>query len=738
MIVAGISLIIYTIYLDRVIVNRFEQRRWNLPSRIYSDSFPLYSGKPLLAKELTSRLLHLGYRPKQSPPKHHGEYQQSGHNFKIYLHSFKYPHEEFQGQSISFSLTNGKVTNLSDQNGKALDLSKLEPEVIASIFDEKMEDRTFVALKEIPRILTQSVILIEDERFYSHAGIDPIGIARAFFTNIVRGRLAQGGSTLTQQMVKNFFLTHERTLRRKLNEILMATIIDFRYSKDEILEVYLNEIYFGQRGAVSITGVQEASKAYFSKSVSQLTIDEAALLAAMIQAPGRYSPFRNPKNATKRRNLIIERLYKNKDIDKKQYQQSLSRPVPTKNQEKQKSRPGYFIDFVKKQLKANFPEDKLNSEGLSIFTTLDMHQQRAAEKALQTRLKNLEDKRKYLKKKTAAGKFLEGALISIHPKTGFIRAYVGGRDYGKNQFDVLSQAKRQPGSTFKPFVYLTALDNDVVEPPFTLASRLDDQPLTLKTGAGPWRPKNYDGKNHGIVSFRKALEMSYNIATVWLSQQIGLENIVETTELAGIQGNIKPYPSIVLGAIEVTPLNFAEAYTVFANNGIRSQALAIRRVVTSSGEILERKSLKMKRSFPHNTIFLMNQALQGVLDRGTARSTRARGFTKRAAGKTGTTSDYRDSWFVGYTPDLLAMVWVGYKDNDKTQLSGSSGALPIWTDFMNVATASLPNSSFQPSNDIVIVPIDQETGLLYHRKCSQEISEYFIDGTEPMSYCHKQ
>lgn len=736
--VGFLATFIYGLHLNQLIVKRFEDRRWNLPSRVYSDSFSIYEGKILTFDELKSRLNHLGYRQIQSDASHQGEYSIKGSVVQIYLHEFKYPHEVFSGQRVGFTLDGGRVSNLRDTaKDNSLNIIRLEPELVASIYDANLEDRTFVSLNEMPQHLIDAVVTIEDERFYSHAGVDPIGILRAFVTNILRGRVAQGGSTLTQQMVKNFFLTHERTLKRKINEILMALIIDFRFSKDEILEVYLNEIYFGQRDSVSVTGAEEASKLYFSKSVRHITLDEAALLAAMVQAPGRYNPFTKSENAVKRRNLVLEKMLESKKITKQQFVDATKRPLPKSNAALQHTRPGYFVDFVKRQIVENFPEDKLSSEGLLIFTTLDMHMQRAAEKAVKTWLDALEKNRGYLKKNKDAGKELQGALIALQPKTGFVRAYVGGRSYAKTQFDVVSQAKRQSGSTFKPFAYLAALDPKRSSKVFTLASLISDEPVGYKTPSGLWKPSNYDGKSHGLVSIREALAKSYNIAAVNLGMEAGLDTVLGVAKDAGMVADLEPYPSMVLGAFEVTPLNLAESYTIFPNDGIRSQAIAVRRIVTSDGEVLEKKSIEISRSFDHAPIFLTNELLKEVVERGTATSVRSRGFKKIAGGKTGTTSDYRDAWFVGFTHNLLALSWVGYLDNDKTELSGASGALPIWSDFMRVATLSDPDQDFNPADSVIIVPIDSETGLLWDSTDCQGtmINEYFIEGTEPQSSC---
>lgn len=733
---ALIAFAVYLLYLHNVIISRFESHRWNLPSRIYSESFALYDGKAVSGDELTERLADLGYLPVEHSPRAHGQHQKKSQTYRIFLHSFDYPHEKFTGGPIEFELIGDRILNLRDMNtGESLKIAKLEPQLIASVFDEQMEDRTFVALNRVPQILLQSVIAIEDERFYRHAGLDPIGIGRAMLINLSRGRIVQGGSTLTQQMIKNFFLTHEKTLMRKFNEMLMALLVEMRYSKEEILEVYLNEIYFGQRGGVSVTGVQEASRFYFSKDVSQIEIHEAALLAALIKSPGFYSPFPNPDRALARRNLVLKKLHQDKIISKEDYEEFLAKPLPQKPGHRKHQRALYFVDFLKQQLKTDFSQDILQSWGLRIFTTLDPYWQKIAENTVSDWLDTLEESRPLLKKNAGAGLHLEGALLAIQPGTGFIRAYVGGKAYAQNQYDILSQAKRQPGSTFKPFVYLTALNSPQPEPSWTLASPVEDEPFTIKSGGELWQPENYDHLYHGTVSVREALEKSYNAATVWLATRVGLDEVVRTSQMLGLEEGIKPYPSLALGAFEVTPIELARAYTVFANNGTLTQPVAVRRVVTKEGEVLEKKSFEMREVFSSDVVYLMNQMLQGVVEHGTGRSARVHGFSHTAAGKTGTTSDHKDAWFVGYTPGLLALTWVGYKENLPTNLSGTSGALPIWSEFMKTVLKAEPDEVFKPSENIITVPIDRETGLLYKRGCSEMLEEYFIEGTEPKTYC---
>lgn len=729
--------IFYLFILHHQITTKFEGRRWNLPSRIYSEAVPLFNGQILTLTELKDRLEHLAYRPVSERPHEAGQYLQQQNHFEIYLHDFDYPHHKFKGHRVAFDLVTGRIGNLrrhGDESGAAALF--LEPEIIASIYDQHMEDRSFVPLKQIPKELLQAVVLIEDERFYSHFGVDPIGLARAMLVNIMHGAWLQGGSTLTQQLVKNYFLHQRKTLLRKFNEIFMALIMEARYSKEEILEAYFNEVYFGQRGAASIAGVAEAARFYFSKNIEQLEPHESALLAALVKSPGLYSPFKHPQEAKQRRDWILARLFQNNVISKKELEKNLARPLPQFLQAVSNTNAPYFIEFVKKQLEENYPREILVSEGLRIFTTLDMFKQRAAERALKTWLSQLERDRADLKKMLEAGHFLEGALVALQPGTGFVQAYVGGRDFAKNQFDHVSLARRQPGSTFKPFVYAAALNlKNGDEKRFTPATFIPDHPISFATPQGRWSPKNYDRKFHGNVSLRTALENSYNVATTWLASEIGLENVVRLAKDAGIRAELKPYPSLALGSFEVMPLEMVQAYSVFANQGVRSEAVAIRRVVTRDGEVLEKKSFATERVLSKDIAYLMSRLMQGVLDEGTARLARARGFSALAAGKTGTTSEARDAWFVGYTPDHLALVWVGYDNNDATNLTGASGALPIWTDYMKMVSEGRDHADFLGGENVERVVIDKDSGLLYDKRCPELYEEFFIKGTEPTRHC---
>lgn len=722
--------------LSKVVEKKFNvTRRWNIPSRVYSDIEYLYPGVDVGQRDLKSKLNRLGYREMKGELKGPGDYLWGEKAIDIYLHDFVYPQEKFLGFPIRLELAVGEVKQILDlkNNNEVLTLVRLEPEEIATLFDEKMEDRTLIKLKDCSQYLLEAIILIEDERFFSHKGVDPIAIARAAVADILSLRLAQGGSTLTQQLVKNFFLTSKKSIRRKIDEALMAIIIETEYSKSEILESYLNEIYLGQRGASSVTGVAEAAKHYFGKEIHQITLAEAALLAGMIRSPSRYSPLRDKASAQGRRDFVLKRMREADIIDDKAYQLGLREEIIIPKINIKTVQAPFFIDFLRNQLADLYPPEVLETEGLQIFTTLDMTFQIHAEQALSAGVVDLENQFGYLLPKDHPGK-LEGCLIAISPQNGYVRAMVGGRDYYESPFNRCAQAHRQPGSVFKPFVYLTAFDTTRSQKTFTPASLIDDTQFTIDTVAGPWSPSNYDREEHGLVTARKALEMSYNIATAKLGLETGLEAIVQTAQEAGITSPLIAVPSLALGAFEVTPLEILTAYAIFPNRGLKVKALSVVNVMTPQGEVLEKKVLQTKRAFQEEPVALVTHLMEGVLNRGTAAAARSMGFQGIAAGKTGTTSNYRDAWFVGFTPQLLSLVWVGYDDNVSTKMSGSRAALPIWVSFMKEAVGN-SRQDFPFPSGIVAVDIDPTTGGRATKECPVTVKEYFIVGTEPEESC---
>jgi penicillin-binding protein 1B len=721
--------------IDRMIEAKFDQpRKWDLPSRIYSDLEYIYPGASTGVTDIVSKLDRLGYRNAGTSIRGAGEYARNKTILEIYLHDFEYPEGLFRGFPVRITFKSGSVVEMVNmETSEPMPLVRLEPEEIASVFNELMEDRTIVPLTDVPPELVEAIILIEDERFFEHGGVDPIGIVRAAFVNLKSMRIAQGGSTLTQQLVKNFFLYPKKSFVRKINEMVIAYRIERAHTKGEILGAYLNEIYLGQRGASSVSGVAEASRLYFGKSVSQLSLGESALLAGMIRSPHSYNPITKPEKAKARRDFVLKRMLDAELVDEKQYDEAKSERIITPKRRVRAHTAPYFIDLVKRQLSDLYPQEVLQTEGLRIFTTLDMSMQIAADRALVGGLKSLEKAYASILPKDHA-ELLQSCIIAVQPSSGYVRALVGGRDYGLSQFDRCTQAMRQPGSTFKPFVYLTALDSRRSDKHFTPASIIEDKEFEIESGGETWRPRNYDKKEHGSVTLRTSLEKSYNISTAKLALDVGLENVVKTARDAGITSEMSPVPSIALGAMEVTPMEMASAYMIFPNGGIRARPISIINVMTKEGEVLEKKSIRVKRMFDAGPVYLTTNLLKGVVDRGTGRGTRALGFEGVAAGKTGTTSNYRDAWFVGFTPKLLSLVWVGYDDNAEMKMSGGRAALPIWTRFMK-DVAQGEKSDFPGPSDVVLVKVNPETGGVVDRSCPDWIYEAFIEGTEPEKTC---
>lgn len=722
------------VHLSRVVDEKFNvARRWNIPSRVYSDAAYLYPGMSLSQLGLKEKLVRLNYRLIPGAVKTAGDIFWGDEAIDIFLHDFAYPQETFHGFPIRIEREGDRIKSLHDlQTEESLVLVRLEPEEIATLFDAKMEDRTLITLGDIPQYLISAIILIEDERFFEHKGVDLRAIARAAVTDLLTLQLKQGGSTLTQQLVKNFFLTSEKSIMRKINEALMAMIIERSYEKAEILEAYLNEIYLGQRGPSSVTGIAEAAKHYFAKDIHQITLAEAAMLAGMIRSPSRYSPIYHKENAIARRDFVLNRLFEAGLIEEEHYVKAKQEAVVTPEPKQIPIKAPYFIDFVKTQLSTLYPEEVLQVEGLKIFTTLDMMMQGVAEQSVHETLKKIESDFVHLLPK-AHKEPLQTCLISVSPQNGYVRAMVGGRGYSGSQFNRCVQAKRQPGSTIKPFVYLTALDPSLSPKIFTPATLLDDAQFTVKTPEGPWSPENYDKKEHGWVRLRDALENSYNISTAKLAMEVGLEKVVETLQKAGITSQLQPVPSLALGAFEVTPLEMVSSYTIFPNQGLRSEPISIINVMTTDGTVVEKKTLKIKRVFDAAPTALVRNLLEGVLTRGTGAGARSLGFQAPAGGKTGTTSNYRDAWFVGFTPQLLSLVWVGFDDNTPIQMSGARAALPIWVHFMSRVVFGKEDFSFPAG--LVAVEVDPKTGSLASEQCNGEFKEYFLSGTEPEEVC---
>lgn len=638
---------------------------------------------------------------------------------------------------VRLELAGDTITRIVDPStGDELPAVELEPELITELFETTREDRTLVTFDQLPPHLVDALIAIEDTRFYEHFGLDWRGILRAAYRNLLAGRIAEGGSTLTQQLVKNVFLTEERTLLRKLNEAIIAMMLERRYSKRQILEFYANEVYLGQAGQVEIHGFGEAARYYFGKDVGRLTVGEAALLAGLVRAPNVYSPVRDPKRAKARRNVVLTRMLDVGSLARADYLAALREPVEVRPAVVKGNDAPYFVDFLRAQLAEVYPPSVLTSEGLKVFTTLDLDLQHAAAAALERRLAALE--RRYLQLKRADPRqVLQGAVVVIEPQTGAIRAMVGGRDYGRSQYNRAVQARRQPGSTFKPVVFAAAFapGPDGTRPRFTPASFVEDAPISLKVDAMVWRPENYDKRFRGRVTLRTALEQSLNAATVRVAQEVGLGRIVATARELGIRSPLREVPALSLGAFEVTPLEMATVYATLANSGLRSVPLAIRDVADRDGRPLERRTFELTPAIPPEVAYVVTRILEGVIERGTGAAARQLGLEGPAAGKSGTTSDYRDAWFAGYTSEAVTLVWVGFDDGTPINLTGSTAALPIWVDVMRAAHASRPAEPFPVPPRVSITKIDPATGYLATSACPEILEEAFVAGTEPTESC---
>ncbi len=721
----------YMVVLERRVTAKWEGRKWNIPSRVYSDAYLLFPGRPFSAGDFEARLQRLGYLEQAGGVDEAGEYARQGGTWLVYLHAFAYPDGRNPAYPVRIDVGDGAIRRVTHaRSGEELSSSALEPEVIGIIFDQHMEDRTPIALDEIPPFAVDAVLSVEDARYYHHPGLDPIRMVGALLANLKAGGAVQGGSTITQQLVKNYYLTADRTLRRKIIEAPMAMILELKYSKREILEAYLNEIYFGQRGASSIMGIEEASRYYFGKSVREVDLAQAAMLAGLIRDPGGYNPHLHPERARERRDLVLRLMHDQDRITDDQYAVARGEPLLVRARERRFNDAPHFVDFVLREMAERYPRSLLESEGMRIFTTLDMGYQVAAERAVHDGLDHLEEGYPRLQRRKGE---LEGAFVALDPQTGFVRAMVGGRDYQRSQFNRAEQAKRQPGSTFKPFVYLTAF---LTPERWSPGSIVDDVPFEVESGGQIWSPENYDRTYHGPVSLRTALANSMNVATSRLALDVGLNRVARTAREAGIGSRLQAFPSIALGAFEVTPLELASAYATLANGGIHTRPLSVLAAVDDEGRVVQSRDVEMKRVLPADAVYMVNRMLQDVFDYGTARRARNLGYNGHAAGKTGTTNSTRDAWFVGYTPELVALSWVGYDDNTAMGLYGDKAALPIWVDFIKRSGYGDRSPAFPAPQNIVLVEIDPETGELAGPGCPSSRYELFVKGTEPTETCH--
>lgn len=699
--------------LEHEVISRFSNHQWEVPSKLYAEPILLYPGLDINRIGLLDLLVRLDYRSSSNTVQVSGEYfydpQKSA--LQLFLHDAPANARTRRHRRINIDLTGDHIeqlTDLDDESG--LRAIELEPELITGLYDQEWEERRVVRLYEVPSLLIKALLAAEDQRFFEHEGVDPLRILGAGWANFLAGKTTQGGSTLTQQLVKNFFLTQERTVRRKMVEACISLILELHYSKLEILENYLNEIYLGQRGAKSILGMWEAARFYFGKEPRDLTLSEMAVLTGMVKAPNLYAPTRHPDAALQRRNYVLQRMYEHGDISSDEYNAALQDAITTRKLSPDINGAPYFADFAREQLQRTYPNDALTTAGLHVFTSLDMQLQRIGQDVVRRGVEELESQHPRLRRSKQEDR-LQACLIAMQPQTGAILAMVGGRDYQSSQFNRVSQAHRQSGSIFKPIVYLTALSRERERRAgrFLPTSTILDSPFTWSWGDQAWSPGNYKDKYYGTVTLRRALEQSLNAATARIAKSVGLKSIKDTAQRLGFVSPLPLYPSLVLGSAEVTPLEVAVAFSTLANQGVRVKPLPIKRVANQDGETLERRTLEVEQVIPPEDAYMITHMMEGVIERGTGKEIRKRGFALPAAGKTGTTNDYGDAWFVGYTPDLVVVVWVGFDHRASLDLSGGQAALPIWTEFMKKATDGRPATCFVPPPGVRVRQSSYET-----------------------------
>ena len=711
--VGCVALAVLAVYLDGGVRNKLGDRLWQAPAQVYARTLHLYPEMPLSPEDLQHELDLLGYRrgPVLQQP---GDEVRQGNSFKIFRRAFAFEDGAAQAEQLQVLISDQRIISLRDGQGKALDLARLEPLSLGSMFTTS-EDRVLVQLDGVPPLLTKTLMLVEDRDFYHHFGISPRGILRAMFANLRAGHSVQGGSTLTQQLVKNVFLTNERSLWRKVKEAVMSLLVEYHYNKNTILEAYLNEIYLGQEGPRPIHGFALASRHYFNRPLEELRSDQIAMLVGLVKGPSQYDPWRAPERAQARRDLVLKMMADDNLIDAKEYESAVKRGLGLAKSNAEDSLHPAYLDLVRRQLRRDYQERDLQIRGLRIFTAYDPLVQAHAEHSLSRTLMQLDPK----------DKGLEGAMVVTDIVSGEVVAMVGARRMHFAGFNRALDAVRPIGSLVKPAVYLSALESRR----YTLISMLDDTPVDIKVPGGRWQPKNYDRQFHGEVPLHLALAESYNAATAHLGLDLGVPKVLATIQRLGVEREMPVVPSVFLGAGELSPLEVAVMYQTIAAQGVSAGLRSIRTLTDSEGTPLARYPQKPIQAVSPAAMYVLEYAMQEVMQEGTARAARTVLPNFRVAGKTGTTDDLRDSWFAGFAGDYLAVVWMGRDDNKSTGLSGATGALKAWLSFM-AQTSHVP-MSFDAPPGVKYVWVDELSGLVSREGCDHARYVPFLEGTEP-------
>jgi penicillin-binding protein 1B len=723
----------YYVVFSRMIDARLQGDMQRADPRVFARPLELRRGQSVTVSQLIDRLNDLGYtqRARAQQP---GEF--TAVRDGVLVVPREGPHKGTPVR-VAFAARTPKAPDPATiiaielpASKRSVDRIALDSPLITALVTTAREKRRDVPLASIPKLMVEAVLAIEDRRFYDHPGIDPIGIAGAIFRNIFGDKeYLAGGSTLTQQLVKNTFLTPEKLLRRKMTEWFMSIALERRLTKDQILQVYLNDVSLGQRGSFAIHGVGEAARLFFGKDVSNVTLAEAATIAGVIQSPSRLSPFRNPERARERRNVVLRAMADAGFISPEAAERTAREPLLMAARALDAEAP-YFVDHITQELQERYRNVAIGA--VDVYTTLDLHLQRIAHEAVREGLAKVDEILARRKRRNA-----QAALIAVDPRTGDVLALVGGRSYNMSQYNRATAARRQPGSVFKPFVYLAAFERAYADgrTDVTPATMVMDEPATFTFNEQPWDPKNYEGEYDGEITYRRALALSRNLATIRVAEAAGYGEVASLWKRIGAGATPRPYPSIALGVFEATPLEIATAFTLFPNGGHVQPLRSIARIVSGGREIV--LPIGEERTVARaDTTFLVTSMLRSVINEGTAAGARAAGFSPDAAGKTGTTNDLRDAWFVGFTPELLTVVWVGLDDNQPLGLSGTQAALPIWTTFMKRALAGRGGSSFAAPDGIVFVDIDKDTGRIAAPGCPRIMREAFLAGSEPRDVCY--
>lgn len=704
------------IYLDAKITSTFTDKMWELPAKVYARPLELFAGARLSAEDLAYELEVLGYR-RVNTVRQPGQVLQRGGRFDIFTRGFEFPGEEEPARRVQVNLHDGRVASLRGSGRGDVDLMRLDPVQIGGIYPSHGEDRILVRLQDVPDTLRLGLLAVEDQDFYEHWGFSVTGILRAAFSNLRSGSVVAGGSTITQQLVKNYYLTPERTYIRKLTELLMAVLLDLHYSKDQILESYINEVYLGQEGPRAIHGLGLAARHYFDTPLEQLGLHQQALLVGMIKGPSLYNPLRNPDRARERRNLVLDVMADQGVISPEHATVARAMPLGLNNQRRIRDSFPAYLDLVRRQLRQEYREEDLTTLGLSIFTSFDPILQRQVELSASAVLDQID----------SSGE-LQSATVVTRFDTGEVAAVVGGRKVRYAGFNRALDARRPAGSLLKPAVYLAALEQPER---YTLATVLSDEPVQV---AGPngdiWEPDNFDRVSHGDVLLHRALAKSYNLASARLGMELGMEQVVDMLKRLGVGEPIPAVPALTLGAGAYSPMDMAAMYQSIAAGGFRMPLRSIRDIVDARGEPLRRYPLEYERTVSLQAVHLLHYALREVVREGTGRGVyRYLPDNFQVAGKTGTTNDGRDSWFAGFSGDLLAVTWIGRDDNGGTGLTGSSGALKVWAHFM--ARASQRSLAYRMPDQVEPHWIDESNGYLTGKGCPDARLMPFITGSEP-------